>query len=175
VRHLQETNAGLDSVLPRLISLLAHHPDFDNDVDSLVSQGRYILYYISNVATESNLGLIQKYAERTKQVLDGIEEEKSENIYVLCDLALAVIKAWQEKRGWTSEPYPGKVGLPKGLFKGLPSHDAAQRIADKQWIPDGVDERLEELIRSVDRKKVWPNPVVPHLLTALPIKGRLRC
>ncbi|KAL8321956.1 hypothetical protein RB598_005112 [Gaeumannomyces tritici] len=154
VRHLQESNAaGLDSVLPRLISLLAHHPDFDLDLDSLVSQGHYMLFYISNVATESNLGLIQKYAERTKQVYDGIDEEKSENIYVLCDLALAVIKAWQEKRGWTSVPYPGKVGLPKGLFKGLPSHDAAQRIADKQWIPDGVDEKIEDLIRSIDRKK----------------------
>src|SRR5690606_10053325 len=70
------------------------------------------------------------------------------------DLAQAVLRKWQEKRNWSFQAYPNRVGLPIGLFSALPSHDVAQEIAEKQYLPDGVDERLDELIRAVDRKKV---------------------
>jgi sister-chromatid-cohesion protein PDS5 len=103
--------------------------------------------------------LIYKYAERVKQTRDTLFRE-SENHRVLSDLAQTVIRKWQEKRNWTFEAYPGKIGLPVGLYTALQSHDEAQEIAEKQYIPDGIDERLDELLRAIDRKKVPLSPPV---------------
>lgn len=157
VHHFDEQNKKsgvMEGVMARLLSLLAHHPDYSSEAEELIDHAKYILYYVSNVATESNSGLIYKYAERVKQTIDAIEPDKSEHLYVLADLAQAVIRKWQEKRNWTFEAYPGKVGLPMGLYLPLPSHDAAQEIAEKQYIPDGIDDRLDDLIKQAERKKV---------------------
>jgi len=157
VRHFQEAKQHvLEGTMARLISLLAHHPDYSDEPDELVSHARYLVFYTTNVATEANLGLIYRYAERVKQNLDSLAPEKSDNIYVLSDLAQAILRKWQEKKNWTFEAYPGKVGTPIGLYKSLPSHEVAQQIAEKIYLPDSVDEKLDELLRAVDRKKVRP-------------------
>jgi sister-chromatid-cohesion protein PDS5 len=74
-----------------------------------------VLYYITTVASEDNLALIYKYAERVKQARDALPGSDSENIYVLSDLAQALIKKWEEKKGWSMQTWPTKVGLPLGL------------------------------------------------------------
>lgn len=155
VNHYQQSgHSVMEAIMPRLISLLAHHPDLGESVEDLADHARYIIYYISNVATESNLGLIFRYAERVKQTRDAIDPAKSENLYVVSDLAQAVIRKWQEKRGWAFEAYGNKVGLPTGLFLALPSHDAAQEVAERQFVPEGIDAKLDEVLRAMDRKKV---------------------
>ncbi len=153
-RHFQNSKQPvMEAIMARLLSLLAHHPDYSPDIDSLMDHARYLLFYVSLVATESNLGLIYKYAERIKQTQDAVDPQ-SENHRVLSDLAQAVIRKWQEKKNWVFQAYPDKVGLPVGLYIGLQSHDDAQDAAQKQYIPDGVDEKLDELLRAIDRKKV---------------------
>ncbi|KAL2171027.1 hypothetical protein VTG60DRAFT_3875 [Thermothelomyces hinnuleus] len=152
-RHFQDNKQPvLEAVMPRLLSLLAHHPDYSAELDELVDHARYLLFYVSLVATESNLGLIYKYAERVKQTQDALDERGS-NHQVLSDLAQAVIRKWQDKKNWVFNAYPGKVGLPVGLYSPLKSHDEAQAIAEKQFVPDGIDEKLDELLRAMDRKK----------------------
>ena len=159
-RHFQEHKQPvLEAVMARLLSLLAHHPDYSADLDELVDHARYLLLYVSLVATESNLGLIYKYAERVKQTQDALAPA-SDHHQVLSDLAQAVIRKWQDKKNWVFNAYPSKVGLPVGLYTALKSHDEAQAIAEKQLVPDGVDEKLDELLRAMDRKKV-SNPVPP--------------
>ena len=154
----------LESTMARLLSLLAHHPDYNSsDLDELVDHARYLLFYISLVATEDNLGLIYKYAERVKQTQDALDQG-SDRHQVLSDLAQAVIRKWQEKKNWVLNVYPGKVGLPVGLYSALRSHDEAQQIAEKQFVPDGIDEKLDELLRAMERKKVrlpWLSYVHP--------------
>ncbi|KAI4597735.1 hypothetical protein KJ359_004010 [Pestalotiopsis sp. 9143b] len=156
-RYFRETSKDnvnvMEAIFGRLISLLAHHPDFSPEADDLLDTARYIIHYVSNVSTEQNFGLIFKYAERVKQTRDGIAPEKSDNLYVLCDLALAVLRKWQERKGWSFQAYSGKTGLPKGLYAALPSHDAAQQIAEKQYLPEDVEERLDDLLRTIDKKK----------------------
>lgn len=155
VTHYQRNgHSVMEAIMPRLISLLAHHPDLGDSVEDLADHARYIIYYINNVASESNLGLIFRYAERVKQTRDAIDPTKSENLYRVSDLAQAVIRKWQERRGWAFEAYSKKIGLPTGLFLALPNHDAAQEVADKQYIPEGVDQKLDEILRAMDRKKV---------------------
>ncbi|CAK7227983.1 Sister chromatid cohesion protein pds5 [Sporothrix bragantina] len=153
-RHFQEAKQNvLEGVIARLISLLAHHPDYSADADDLVDHARYIIFFLSNVATESSLGLINKYAERVKQTLDGIDAEKSENLYVLSDLTQATIRKFQQRKGWIFETYADKVGVPQGLYSPLPSHDVALEIARKQYIPEGVEDRLDDLLKAAERKK----------------------
>ena len=115
---------------------------------------RYILYYITTVASEENVGLIYKYAERVKQARDGINTKESDRLYVLSDLAQAVIRKWEEKKGWSMQTWPAKVGLPSGIFAALPSHEVAQEIAEKQYLPDGMEDLLNGLVRKADQKKV---------------------
>ncbi|OTB20344.1 hypothetical protein K445DRAFT_312784 [Daldinia sp. EC12] len=143
----------MESTMGRLISLLAHHPDYGTEVDDLIDHARYLLYYVSNVATEANFGMIFKYAERVKQTRDGITPEQSERLYVISDLAQSVLRKWQDKKNWSFQAYSGKVGLPIGLYTALPSHSVAQEIAEMQYLPEGLDEQLDDLIRSVDKKK----------------------
>ncbi|KAI0841561.1 armadillo-type protein [Hypoxylon sp. FL0890] len=143
----------MESTMGRLISLLAHHPDYGTEVDDMIDHARYILYYVSNVATEDNFGMIFKYAERVKQTRDGINPAESERLYIISDLAQSVLRKWQEKKNWTFQAYAGKVGLPMGLYTALPSHSVAQEIAEKQYLPEGMDEQLDELIKSLDKKK----------------------
>ncbi|KAI3395513.1 hypothetical protein diail_1230 [Diaporthe ilicicola] len=154
VHHYETTGTPvMEAIMPRLLSLLAHHPDLGPAEDDLVDHSRYIVYYVSTVANESNLGLLARYAERVKQTRDAIEPEKSENLYMVCDLALAVVRKWQEKRGWAFETYSKKTGLPTGLFLALPNHEAAQKLSEQQFIPEGIEQKLDKVLQSMDRKK----------------------
>ena len=155
----------LESIFPRLLSLLAHHPDYSTIPKELVDHAQYILYYLTTVASEDNLALIYKYAERVKQARDGIEVDKSEHLYVLSDLAQTVIRMWEQKKGWNMQTWPAKVGLPIGLFAALPSHEVAQEIAEKQYLPDEMDDRLDKLVKLMNRKKVCL--ILPCSLTVL--------
>ncbi|KAI0805260.1 armadillo-type protein [Xylaria sp. FL0064] len=153
-RFFRETKQNvLEATMGRLISLLAHHPDFSPEPEELVDHARYLLFYVSNVATEANFGMIFKYAERVKQTLDGIDSSKSERLYILSDLAQSLLRKWQERKNWSFQAFSGKVGLPMGLYSALPSHQAAQEIAEKQFLPEEVDEQLDNLLRSLDKKK----------------------
>ncbi|KAK7749229.1 Sister chromatid cohesion protein pds5 [Diatrype stigma] len=159
----------MESTIARLIALLAHHPDYSADPKDLVDHAIYFLFYISNVATEDNFGLIFKYVERVKQAQDGLDASQSENLYVLSDLAQSLLRKWQERKNWSFQAYAGKVGLPNGLYAKLPSHDVAQQIAEKQYLPEEVDERLDELLRSLDKQKVRSRNPKPQLLLVLRI------
>ncbi|EAA27452.3 hypothetical protein GE21DRAFT_4753 [Neurospora crassa] len=152
-RHFQNLKQPvLEAIMARLISLLAHHPDYSNELDYLIDHARYILNYIVLVGTESNLGLIYKYAERVKQTQDGLNPN-SDAHRVLSDLAQSIIRKWQEKKVWAFNAFPGKVGLPVGLYTALQSHSEAQTIAEKSYLPEGLDEKLDDLLRAMDRKK----------------------
>jgi sister-chromatid-cohesion protein PDS5 len=145
-------NKVFESVFPRLIHLLAHHPDYSTNPGELQDHARYILYYITTVASEDNIALIYKYAERVKQARDALPGSDSDSIYVLSDLAQALIKKWEEKKGWSMQTWPTKVGMPVGLFSGLPSHEVAQEIAEKNYLSEEMDSLLDDLVRNADKK-----------------------
>jgi sister chromatid cohesion protein PDS5 len=107
-----------------------------------------------------------------KQTRDGIKPSQSENLYVISDLAQTLLRKWQERRNWVFQAFSGKVGLPIGLYTALPSHEVAQEIAEKQYLPEGVDERLDELLRSVDKKKVRYPVSFNHCIAVCPDNSR---
>ena len=145
----------LETVFARLLSLLAHHPDFDTESKTLKQMSEYILYYLKCVATEDNLSLIFHVAQRVKGVADNIDPSKQadENLYVLSDLSQALIRSWEEQNNWTMQSWPGKMRLPSGVFRALESHERAQEIAKKSWIDDDLIEELDPLVRKAIRNK----------------------
>ncbi|KAF2187237.1 hypothetical protein K469DRAFT_771580 [Zopfia rhizophila CBS 207.26] len=144
-----------ETIFARLLSLLAHHPDFDTDSESLKMVTQYITFYLKCVATPDNLSLIYHVAQRVKGVADGIKPSTTadENLYILSDLSQAVIRLWEEQNGWSMQAWPGKLKLPAGIFKALESHERAQEIADKVWVDEELVEELEPQVRVALRSK----------------------
>ncbi|KAF9892440.1 Sister chromatid cohesion protein PDS5 B [Aspergillus nanangensis] len=164
----------MESVFSRLLSLLAYHPDYppatldeETKFHDLTDFARYILFYLSAVANEHNLSLIFHIAQRVKQTRDGItkSDEISTRLHTLSDLAQSTIRRFadiysQQRRfgggsGGASmlQTYPGKVGVPSSLFASMGSHREAQEVAEKNFLPDDVDDLLDRLVRSVMRTK----------------------
>jgi sister chromatid cohesion protein PDS5 len=143
----------LEQSFSRLLSLLAHHPDFSKDPDDLADFARYIVFYLQTVANEDNLSLIYYVAQRVKQTRDGIKPANSDNLYYLSDLAQAVIRSFEDFHGWSMQTFPGKVRLPAGLFTHLPDHETAQEIAGKVYLPEGVTEKINVLVRARTKSK----------------------
>jgi len=143
----------MESVFARFLSLLAHHQDFSSTPEDLEDFVEYIMFYLKTVATEENLPLIYHIAQRVKSVQDGIDPGKSENLYILSDLAEAVIRCFQDVRGWALQLYSNKVRLPTGIFAPLPSHTMAQEIAEKQYLPAELVRKLEDLVKASLRPK----------------------
>ena len=143
----------LETQLARFLALLAHHPDFDPQPEELKDFVKYITFYLSAIATEQNLSLITHVAQRVKSAQDGLVDtwdddvSASDNLYVMADLALSVIREWQEQKGWSLQVYAGKVALPAGVFKPLPSHDVAREVATRSYLPDGFEEIVEEMAK----------------------------
>ncbi|KAG6039231.1 hypothetical protein E4U19_006492 [Claviceps sp. Clav32 group G5] len=151
--YTEQKQHVMEGLLARLIALLAHHPDYSPEIDDLVDFANYFLFYLGTVASEENISLIYRYAERVKQTKDGINADASDNLYVLSDLASTIIRKYQERKAWAFQAWPGKVGLPTGLYAALPSSEVAQSIAKKMYIPEEIDERVDDILRALDRKK----------------------
>lgn len=168
-----ESQTVMESLASRLLSLLAHHPDYPSaEMDEATRSGdladfaRYILFYLSAVANDRNLSLIFHIVQRVKQVRDGISksEEITTRLHTLSDLAQATIRRFadiysqQHKSAGGAadsilETYPGKVGIPSSIFASMTSHKEAQQVAEKNFLPDEVDDLLDRIVRSVMRPK----------------------
>ena len=69
----------LETVFARLISLLAHHPDYGSSAEDIVEFARYIHFYLSTVANEENLSLIYHVAQSIKGCRDAISLQALSN------------------------------------------------------------------------------------------------
>lgn len=144
-------NIVLESVFARLLSILAHHPDYSSDAEDLADFTRYILFYLQNIANEDNLSLIYHIAQRVKQHRDAISNV-DQNLYALSDLAQVTIRKWEDVHGWSIQTLPGKVRLATTLFAEVKSHEEAVGIAEKNYLPEGTEERVDIMVRQALRK-----------------------
>jgi sister-chromatid-cohesion protein PDS5 len=143
----------MEAVFSFFLSLLAHHPDFSVNTRHLTDFIDYIVFYLKIVATEANLPIIYSIAQRMKTVQDGIDPDSSSNLYVLSDLAEAIIRIYQEQQGWSLQILSTKISLPPGIFARMPNHAMAQEIAETRFIPEDLAEELEDLVKDRMRKK----------------------
>lgn len=153
--HTNRASITLESVFARLLSLLAHHPDYSSVPEELVDFSRFFIFYLQNVATEENISLIYHVAQRIKQYRDAIstrpdsgQSEFDPNLYHLSDLAQLTIRKFEEAQSWIIQTLPAKIKLPSSLFEEIKSHDEAQQIAERNYLPEGVEEEIESLVRT---------------------------
>lgn len=165
-----EQQMVMESIFSRLLSLLAYHPDYppadldeSTKVADLTDFARYILFYLSAVGNERNLSLIFHVAQRVKQTRDGItkSDEITNNLHTLSDLAQATIRRFadiysqQHKFGGASggtnilQTYPGKMGVSSSLFAPMSNHREAQEVAEKNFLPDDLDDVLDRFVKNV--------------------------
>jgi sister-chromatid-cohesion protein PDS5 len=192
-RQMQANNKGkeqqhpvMESMFARLLSLLAYHPDYppaSEDAETRMAEladfSRYILFYLSAVANENNTSLIFHVAQRVKQTRDGISksDEITERLHTLSDLAQATIRrfaeiyAQQNRIGGATggasilQTYPGKLRLPSSLFAAMASHKEAQEVADKNFLPEDIEDNLDSIVRA------WMRP---RKLTQVAIASKKR-
>lgn len=145
-----KTNVVMESVFARLLSLLAHHPDYGTSAEELIDFARYMLFYLNSVATEDNLSLIYHIAQRVKQSRDAIgsSTEYDDRLYHLSDLAQLTIRKFEDAHNWNIQTLPGKIRLPTSLFTEVKDHEEAQQIAERNFLPEGVEEGVEGLVRA---------------------------
>lgn len=159
----------MESMFARLLSLLAYHPDYppaSEDAQTRTAEladfSRYMLFYLSAIANENNISLIFHVAQRVKQTRDGISksDEITERLHTLSDLAQATIRrfaeiyAQQNRIGGATggasilQTYPGKLRLPSSLFAAMTSHKEAQEVADKNFLPEDIEDNLDSIVRA---------------------------
>ena len=140
----------MEFTFARLISLLAHHPDYSPRLDELADFARFILFYLKSVADPDNMSLIYHIAQRVKQMRDAVtpSEDTNKNLYHISDLAQMTIRKFEEAHDWSMQTQPAKASLPKSLYTEIRDHEEAQEVADKDYLPSDMEDRVEALIRS---------------------------
>eukprot|EP01135_Chromosphaera_perkinsii_P007059 Nk52_evm2s683 gene=Nk52_evmTU2s683 len=100
-----------------LISLLAHHPDFSEDIEDLREFEKYIGFFLDGILHHAeNYSFLNNLVETIKQYEDAISPSNSRPLYVLTDLTLMIINQKAQKSNWVLKPYPGMLIAPKSLF-----------------------------------------------------------
>ena len=163
----------LETVFARLISLLAHHPDYGDSAEDLTDFGRYIVFYLTTVANERNVSLIYHIAQRVKACEDVVTTSSatktpaknsttdttdySNRLHTLSDLAVHTTRSLIEAHSWTLQSLPARISLPRSLFTEIKDHEKAISIAEKDFLPETVREGVEQLIRIALRKPTHPS------------------
>jgi sister-chromatid-cohesion protein PDS5 len=162
---VSKTSTTLEAVFARLISLLAHHPDYGNSVEELKEFGRYLVFYLNTVASENNISLIYHVAQQVKGCSDAISlpskrgtpkpastTDFTERLHTLSDLATLTIRTLIENKGWALQSLPVRLTLPRSLFIEIHEHETAQQLAETDYLPDGISDEIQKVVRGALRR-----------------------
>ena len=171
---IHRASTVLETTFARLISLLAHHPDYGSSNSDLIDFAKYLVFYISNIANEENISLIYHIAQRVKGCRDAITSSKasdtepkilvedpavenfSERLYTLSDLAQLAIRIYEETHNWSIQTLPSltRLSLPRSLFVEIREHETAISIAEKIYLPAATDDEpdVKEGVEALVRK-----------------------
>ncbi|BDA45205.1 Sister chromatid cohesion protein PDS5 homolog A [Coccomyxa sp. Obi] len=151
-------------MLPYIIQILAHHPDFPTrqDLAEMGSEAwepftimlQFLLEpLILASSKQSNaeppgatLPAIEKVLRTLKATEDATAEPATQNIYMLCDMAMAMAPAIVERHS-PGDVVTGKFRctllLPKPFFRGIMTGDA-KAAAKASYLPEGFEVALVE-------------------------------
>lgn len=116
-------------------------------LDYVLKAAAYIVFYLNTVATEENISMIFYISQRVKQYRDNVDEDLSDRLYLISDLAQFVIIKYQEFKGWNVDTWPGRLQLSADIFKPMPSVQIAQQVAKTTYLPDYCQKDLDEFLR----------------------------
>ncbi|KAI9015984.1 armadillo-type protein [Hyaloraphidium curvatum] len=152
IEHEKDSSADLFELsYVRVLHLLAHHPDFGTDLESLQLFSKYIEFFLETVATAENISYLYIVSGQLKVVRDNLSES-SENLYVLSELSQYLIRDKSHQLGWSLESHELSLRMPKSLFKQLSSKAAADNVRKTYLRPE-----FEEWMKSLREPKPDPS------------------
>lgn len=113
---------------------------------SLIIVARYILFYLSTVASEQNVSVIYHMSGRVKYFQDHVDESLSPQLYLVSEAAQVIIKKYQELRGWQLSAWPGSAGVPSELFKTMPSA-LGKQVQNTIYFPEIYKKDMDEYVK----------------------------
>ena len=149
--------AVLEPVFARFLSLLAHHPGYDNSPGVLLGLANYIVFYLSTIANSDNVSLIYHIAQRVKASKDAVSipgdgdsndsTNFSKRLHILSNLATFAIRSLIDAHGWILASLPARVALPRSLFTEIREQDQALLVAETNYLDDDLEQGVATLIR----------------------------
>lgn len=161
---------SIEKTFSNLLHLLVHHQEsFDEPdknlnaeqlqelqrkqtLDYVLKTATYISFYLGTVATEENVSMLFYISQRVKQYRDNVDEDLSDRLYLVSDLAQFIIIKYQEFRGWNVDTWPGRLQLSADIFKPMPSVQVAQKVAKTTYLPTYVLTDVQDILRRRFRK-----------------------
>ncbi|KAJ7695426.1 cohesin-associated protein Pds5 [Mycena rosella] len=143
---------NMEMMFIRLLHLLAHHPDFATSQEELLDIAKYIQFYLQQVANADTISLLYHLAVKGKTVRDA-DEEHTENLYVICELAQELIKLWAHSHSLNLTTYPGKIKLPQDILRPLANADKVNKNVKTIYLSDQMMAWVKEQYSSTKEKK----------------------
>ncbi|CAF9905389.1 MAG: hypothetical protein GOMPHAMPRED_003144 [Gomphillus americanus] len=149
----------LESIIQRLLSLLAHFSDYGDTPAELGELAVYIVFYLSTVANAENISYIYHIAQRIKSARDAVSARTGEDgidftgrLHVLSDLASYAIRSYADLQSWTLQSLPGRVPLSAQLYSQISNHLDATDIAAKNFLSPDTEILVDSLVQWSKRK-----------------------
>lgn len=161
---------SIEKTFSNLLHLLVHHQESFEEpegglsdkqlqelerkstLDYVLKTATYISFYLGTVATEENVSMLFYISQRVKQYRDNVDEDLSDRLYLVSDLAQFIIIKYQEFRGWNVDTWPGRLQLSADIFKPMPSVQVAQKVAKTMYLPTYVLTEVQDILRRRFRK-----------------------
>ncbi|KZT68344.1 hypothetical protein DAEQUDRAFT_812146 [Daedalea quercina L-15889] len=163
---------NFEIIFIRLLHLIAHHPDFAVNAETLPDLAKYIDFYLELVANAENISLLYHLAMKVKTVRDAISHVYSENLYAVSELAQHLIKARAKQHSWSLESYPGRVRLPGDILRPLPNAEAASEIIKTVYLPEDTLRWLKEHSKPQPKDTQEPRQEKPRAQRKTPGKRK---
>ncbi|KAJ7096724.1 armadillo-type protein [Mycena belliarum] len=144
--------AQMELMFIRLLHLLARHPDFATSQEELLDIAKYIQFYLQQVANSDTISLLHHLAQKGKTVRD-VDEQYSENLYVICELAEELVKIWAHTHSLSITTYPGKVKLPSDILRAQANSEAANKVLKTVYLSDQMLAWVKEQYHTAKEKK----------------------
>lgn len=126
--HRRGNTYAVEQSLPDLLSILAHNPDYESELEDCEAFLHYVEFFLDITATQNTISLLYHLAQRVKQTADAVYPAKSERLYLLSDLCQMMIEARAKHYGWSLQVYPKNLKLPKNRFAALESTRQAHEV-----------------------------------------------
>eukprot|EP00039_Didymoeca_costata_P010566 m.142609 g.142609 ORF g.142609 m.142609 type:complete len:1284 (-) comp14882_c0_seq1:985-4836(-) len=120
-------------VLPDLIHLLAHHPDFleveefkenpkkltSDQTEALSETKVYLDYFLDALCSRKcqSFDFLENLVQWQRRMEDGQTPEKSGGMRVICELAYLSLQRRANQLGWTRKDYPGNICLSLSIIR----------------------------------------------------------
>jgi hypothetical protein len=143
-----------ETALPFLVNLLAHHQNFDEDLPELPTFATYLGFFLAALCAETtDFGRILNIFLNLS-LIEDVEDEYTDNMVKLCDLASGIVKDIGGGRDWNFTP-DRAFAFSTRYFKPAENRDRwKQLLRQKQTEPPKSPAGKSGLLRAgMSRKK----------------------